>query len=220
MVKNMRKKFSLGSSNEVTIYSCVRTCGFTTFQRSLFYSFYYLKQESHLYGLSKLLNFTFYPSLTQFSFGAALIFELRQDIKGLYYVQILAKNNSMNQPISLRTLHMDHCEDQLCPLGNFFDMTGSMLVTNFESECSWDLDSDDGNGTTNSTNGTITNDFMLENCTDYTNTTSSRFAQGPSLSKLEIALIVVSATLTLFSFFLLALLGLNFHRNRVRKTVF
>jgi hypothetical protein len=168
-----------------------------------------------LQGLSKLLNLTYYPTLTQFSFGAALIFELRQDVKGLFYIQILAKNNSMNQPISLKTLRMDNCEDQLCPLGNFFDITANTYVT--DSECSWTVDNDYLNGTNITTNGTLPS-YLWNNCS--ANTTMDQYAPAGTLGKFEIALIVVAATLALFSFFLLTLLALNFHKNKVRKTVF
>jgi hypothetical protein len=37
------------------------------------------------------------PEINQAPFGALYIFELRQDQNGLYYVRVLANNNTINQ---------------------------------------------------------------------------------------------------------------------------
>ena len=155
------------------------------------------------------MNITQSSTLNQYSFGAALIFELRQDVKGLYYVQIMAKNNSMNQPIALKTLRMDRCEDQLCSLGNFFDITSNKYAMDYDSECSLEKSI--------ISNSTLPQP-MAQNCSSVYN--SKEYYGMNNLSKLEIALILISGILSLFIFCLIMLLCMNFHRNRVRKTVF
>ena len=74
------------------------------------------KEDSHLNAMLTLLNIT--SPLIPLHFGAALILELRQDANGLFYIQLRLRNDSINDPILLKTLKMDNC-DELCPLGNF-----------------------------------------------------------------------------------------------------
>jgi hypothetical protein len=53
----------------------------------------------------RLLNLS--NTLTDLPFGSALIFELRQDSNGLFYIQIQLRNNTQNEPISLKLLKME-----------------------------------------------------------------------------------------------------------------
>jgi hypothetical protein len=47
-----------------------------------------------------LLNIS--SPLRQQEFGSSIVFELRKDANNLHYVSVLTKNNSLNQPVSLR----------------------------------------------------------------------------------------------------------------------
>ena len=53
----------------------------------------------------RLLNLS--KNLTELPFGSALVLELRQDSNGLYYIQIQLKNNTLNEPISLKAVKME-----------------------------------------------------------------------------------------------------------------
>ncbi len=157
-----------------------------------------------MYALTQLLNIT--NSLTSYPFGAALIIELRQDANGLYYVQIMSKNNSINQPININRVRLNQCEE-LCPLGNFFDITSSKLVSDFKKECS--LTHENHSATTLSP-GEL-------NCTVHNN--ALRY-EKQGLTTLELALIIVSSVFALLCLALLIVLCITYQRNRVRNTVF
>lgn len=75
-----------------------------------------------------LLNLDF--KLEKINFGATLLFELRQDQNGVYYISVLISTSENG----IKMLKMREC-DQLCNLGNFFDLTSDRTVSNFTESC-------------------------------------------------------------------------------------
>jgi hypothetical protein len=48
------------------------------------------------------------PEIKQAPFGSIYVFELRQDQSGLYYVRVLANNNTINQQgIEMQSVKLD-----------------------------------------------------------------------------------------------------------------
>ena len=67
-------------------------------------------------------------------FASGFIFELRNDTKGNYYVQVLYKNNKPWEPIELTPVRVNGC-DYLCPLSNFYELIQENLVQDFTNVC-------------------------------------------------------------------------------------
>lgn len=64
------------------------------------------KHDDNLAALYKIFN----PTKTDFffiQFGAGFIFELRNDTKGNYYVQLLLKNSKPTDPIELKPISIE-----------------------------------------------------------------------------------------------------------------
>ena len=173
--------------------------------------------------MQTLLNIA--PPLSQLNFGAALILELRQDGNNLYYVQMRLRNDSLSEPISLKNLKMENC-DELCPLGNFLSLVLDKVVPDLQDACGF-------NNNDNSTIPTYTpitptsNPFSFSTQTNSSSTTNplcptfnAADAKRNGLSVLELALIIGISLMGAFSLLLMIFIGLLCYRNRVFKTNF
>ena len=176
---------------------------FSIFIYILFCSNLFKKQDAHINSILTLLNAT--NQLDQVPFATALIFELRQDSSGLYYIQLIMQKNSTAQPFYLQPINIDSC-NQLCPLGNFFDITGRrMLPTSLRDACFADNNGGYGYPTT----------------TQYPPCKPTRKnSVRDGLSMLELGLIIGCSILAAFVLGLLFMICCICYRNRIRKESF
>lgn len=174
--------------------------------------------------MQTLLNLS--PPLSQLNFGAALILELRQDANSLYYMQMRLRNDSLSEPISLKNLKMENC-DELCPLGNFLSLVLDKAVPDLQEACGFNSN-DNSSISTNAPITPTSNPFSFNTQTTYSsnpnslcptiNTTDAR--KSGALSVLELALIIGISLMGAFSLLLMIFIGLLCYRNKVVKTNF
>lgn len=170
-----------------------------------------------------LLNLA--TTVNQIPFASAIIFELRQDASGLYYIQLLMRSNSTTQQFNMQPVKMANC-DQLCPLGNFLSLTADRVVQDLAGEC--DTGMVNPNATTSlPTLPTVPTSPNLTQppgliCFNSTNGTGIDYhhRNNAGLTNLELILIIVCSVLAAVVLFLLIIMGLIIYRNKVRKVSF
>ena len=219
-IVNIRKK-AAGSKNEIYIYSVVSKLVIS--ESFFFQTFKYInkQEDSHLNAMQTLLNIS--PPLSQLNFGAALILELRQDANSLYYVQIRLRNDSLSEPISLKSLKMENC-DELCPLGNFLSLVLDKVVPDLQEACGVNIN-DNSSMSTFAPYTPTTNPFSIN--TQSTSTSNplcppinTEIKRKEGLSVLELGLIIGISLMGAFSLLLITFIGLLCYRNKVVRTNF
>jgi hypothetical protein len=223
-IVNIRKK-AAGSKNEIYIYSVVSKLVISARVFFLNLSIFHInkQEDSHLNAMQTLLNIS--PPLSQLNFGAALILELRQDANSLYYIQIRLRNDSLSEPISLKNLKMENC-DELCPLGNFLSLVLDKVVPDLQDACG--VNSNDNISMSTFPPYTqTTNPFSINTQSGYPSTSNplcptinSDTKKKEGLSVLELGLIIGISLMGAFSLLLITFIGLLCYRNKVVKTNF
>jgi hypothetical protein len=84
-------------------------------------------------ALLKLLNDNI--KLTQPNFASAIVLELHRTKDSKYLVRALWKNNEIDEPISLKEMHLLDCAEKTCLLDEFMEKTENLIVKNFETDC-------------------------------------------------------------------------------------
>lgn len=151
-------------------------------------------------------------NLSQIQFGSSLIFELRQDTNGIFYTNLMIRNNTNSQPTVLKPVKLKQC-DQLCNMENFLDLVSNKTVENFTSACQIEFSIQTTTNTMTTVNQVECNEFL--NSTQVLNTTKKN-----SLSQLELALIITTSILGAVCLALLVFIALLIYRNKTTKTVF
>ena len=174
--------------------------------------------------METLLNIA--PPLSQLNFGAALIMELRQDNNGLYYVQLRLRNDTINEPVSLKNLKMENC-DELCPLGNFLSLVLDKVVPDLQEACGFSSNNDNSSILTSTSFMPTTNPFSINTGLSTTTTSnplcppvSADAKRKEGLSVLELGLIIALSLLCAFSLLLMIFIGLLCYRNKIVRTNF
>ncbi|RNA32693.1 lysosomal acid phosphatase isoform X1 [Brachionus plicatilis] len=121
------KIISGGLLNQLVTYFDRKIQGSTKNELYLYSGF-----DFYLSGLQRLLKTS--NTITQPHFGAAMLFELRNDSNNNYYVQIKYKNNKNNEATQLNTLSIEGC-DTICPVETFKKLVQDKISTSFEILC-------------------------------------------------------------------------------------